>query len=1110
MAENEKYLVDDPLWYKDAVIYELHVKSFYDSNHDGIGDFRGLMQKLDYLEGLGITAIWLLPFYPSPLRDDGYDIADYYNVHPDYGTMRDFRSFLREAHKRGIRVITELVVNHTSDQHPWFQRARKAPANSVWRNFYVWNDTPDKYKETRIIFQDFETSNWAWDPVAKAYYWHRFYSHQPDLNYDNPRVQKEILRVLDFWFGMGVDGMRLDAIPYLYEREGTNCENLPETHAFLKKLRAHVDENFKNKLLLAEANQWPEDAAAYFGQGDECNMAFHFPLMPRQFMAFRMEDRFPIIDILEQTPEIPDNCQWAIFLRNHDELTLEMVTDEERDYMYRVYAEDNRARINLGIRRRLAPLLDNNRRKIELMNILLFSLPGTPVIYYGDEIGMGDNFYLGDRDGVRTPMQWSADRNAGFSRTNPQKLFLPVIIDPEYNYEALNVENQDRNLSSLLWWMKRVIGMRKRFKVFSRGTLEFLQTENPRVLSFIREFEGETLLVVLNLSRFTQFVEIDLSKYEGYTPEEVFSQNKFLTIRDDDYLLTLGPYGHYWFTLEKEEAEDGVVDEAEWPELTTKDQWTAIFKGAARTNFEKTVLPKYLKRIRWFGGKARKIRKIQIQDQVPVLKNENLWLVIIDVEYTTGPSEFYVLPLTFTPEPDAEKLAADAPASVLARMRVGDTSGLLHDGAYHEDFRRDLFVSMARKRRSKGMRAELIPHQSRQFRQLIKESGIPELSRVLSAEQSNTSILYGNEFFLKLYRRIEEGANPEPEIIRFLSEKTSFPNIPNFMGSIEYKQSNGQSQIIALTQQFIQNESDAWTLLQNAAGRYFDNVLAKREELDVSMGSNSLLELDFEKAPQQMFDLTGATVLEQVGLLGQRSAEMHLALASDADDPNFAPEPFSKLYQRSLYQSHRSNVLRGLQFLQRQVNKLPEEMRAEADQLVEQKSDILDYLHHIVDGKISAKKTRIHGDYHLGQVLFTGKDFVIIDFEGEPSKTPSERRLKYSPFKDVAGMIRSFHYVVHHALFHRASIRPEDINFLEPWVEPWYRMVSGTFLQSYLQTIGDAPILPKETSDLELLLHIFLINKGIYELSYELNNRPDWLIVPIRGVALVLQSIQSI
>jgi maltose alpha-D-glucosyltransferase / alpha-amylase len=512
------HLAEDALWYKDAIIYEMHVRSFADSDADGIGDFRGLTEKLDYLAGPGGDRHLAAALLPSPLKDDGYDIADYTDIHPSYGTLRDFKAFLREAKYRGLKVITELVINHTSDQHPWFQRARRAAPGSRHRNYYVWSDSPHRYKETRIIFQDFESSNWAWDPVARAYYWHRFYSHQPDLNFDNPEVKRAIIRAMDFWLSLGVDGLRLDAVPYLYEREGTNCENLPETHAFLKELRRHVEQKYSNRMFLAEANQWPEDAAAYFGDGDECHMAFHFPLMPRMFMALRMEDRFPIIDIFQQTPAIPDNCQWALFLRNHDELTLEMVTDEERDYMYRVYSKDPQARLNLGIRRRLAPLLGNNRRRIELMNTLLFTLPGTPVIYYGDEIGMGDNIYLGDRDGVRTPMQWSADRNAGFSQANTQKLYLPVIIDPEYHYEAVNVEAQQNNPTSLLWGMKRLIALRKRYKALSRGSITFLYPDNNKVLVFVRQYEHERLLVLMNLSRFVQYVELDLSAIRAKRP----------------------------------------------------------------------------------------------------------------------------------------------------------------------------------------------------------------------------------------------------------------------------------------------------------------------------------------------------------------------------------------------------------------------------------------------------------------------------------------------------------------------------------------------------------------------------------------------------------------
>src|SRR5580700_5354657 len=538
------------LWFKEAIIYQLHIKTFCDANNDGIGDFQGLLSKLDYLKNLGVTAIWLLPFYPSPLRDDGYDIADYFTVNPSYGTLDDFKQLLDVAHQNGLRVITELVLNHTSDQHIWFQKSRGAAPGDPWRDYYVWSDDPTKYGEARIIFKDSELSNWTYDPLAKAYFWHRFFFHQPDLNYDNPAVKAAAFEVLDFWLDLGVDGLRLDAVPYLIEREGTSCENLSETHHILQELRARIDAKYDDRMLLAEANQWPEDAVAYFGTGNECQMCFHFPLMPRMFMSLQMEDRYPIVDILEQTPAIPENCQWAIFLRNHDELTLEMVTEEERDYMYRVYARDSRARINLGIRRRLAPLLGNNRRKLELIHSLLFSLPGSPILYYGDEIGMGDNIYLGDRNGVRTPMQWSSDKNAGFSRANPQSLYLPIILDPAYHYEACNVETQLGNPHSLLWWMRRLLTFRKRWRALGEGKCEFLQPENHKILSYILRHEKEIILVVANLSRFTQPVELDLSAFKGMIPIELFGRMKFPAITEAPYFLTLGPHNFFWFSIE--------------------------------------------------------------------------------------------------------------------------------------------------------------------------------------------------------------------------------------------------------------------------------------------------------------------------------------------------------------------------------------------------------------------------------------------------------------------------------------------------------------------------------------------------------------------------------
>jgi maltose alpha-D-glucosyltransferase/alpha-amylase len=1134
MSEKERvHLAEDPFWYKDALIYELHVKTFYDSNGDGIGDFQGLTERLDYIKDLGITVLWLLPFYPSPLKDDGYDISDYFNVHPDYGTLRDFKEFLRKAHERGIRVITELVINHTSDQHPWFKQSRHAKKDSHWRNFYVWSDTPDKYKDARIIFKDFETSNWAWDPVAKAYYWHRFYSHQPDLNYDNPHVKKAVFRVLDFWFGMGVDGLRLDAVPYLFEREGTNCENLPETYAFLKELRAHVDGQFANRILLAEANQWPEDAAAYFGNGDMCHMAFHFPLMPRIFIGLQMEDRFPVIDILEQTPNIPETCQWALFLRNHDELTLEMVTDEERDYMYRVYASDPHARINLGIRRRLAPLMNNNRRRIELMNMLLFSFPGTPVIYYGDEIGMGDNYYLGDRNGVRTPLQWSPDRNAGFSKANPQKLYMPVIIDPEYHYESLNIENQQRNPTSLLWWMKRLIAMRKKFKALSRGSLEFLLPENGKVLTFIRKYQDESILVVANLSRYFQVVELDLSNYAGYTPVEVSSQNRFPLIKESPYVLTLGPHNFIWLLLRKEEETLTMTGEKTVPELGATMSWEAVLRGETRERFENEILPRYLKGCRWFGGKAKTIRGVSIVESIPLAKNSDLsYALILEVKYTEGPDDSYLLPVSYAVTRKGEQpleefvveglrvrldyewltikakmIMEEFPQGVIARLHVGDDEGILYDAVYDDRFRETLLNTIHRRRKLRGSAGEVVGFQGRTFRRLLSHPEIPVTSQVLKAEQSNTSILYEDKFYFKLFRGLKEGANPDQEIVQFLTEKASFEYIPPFAGSIEYRRPGSEPILIGLLQGFTPNQGDAWKYTLDGLGRYYERVLSRVKEMkEIPKAPPSFDEIDSASIPPLLRELMEGHYLEMVALLGKRTGEMHLALSSFPEERDFAPEPFSMLYQRSLYQSMRALLRKTFQALKKNIRNLPEALQEEASSILRSDQKISSRLQEIVGRKFSAMKIRIHGDYHLGQVLYTGKDFMIIDFEGEPARALSERRLKRSPLQDVAGMVRSFHYAAFIALFKEASMRPEDIPVLEPWADLWYRYVSGVFLRSYLEMVRNAPFIPAEKKEFEMMLKAFLLEKAIYELGYELNNRPEWVVIPFRGLKDLLGS----
>jgi maltose alpha-D-glucosyltransferase/alpha-amylase len=1105
------------MWYKDAVIYELHVKSYFDSNADGIGDFRGLTEKLDYLADLGVTALWLLPFYPSPLRDDGYDIADYYRIHPNYGTLPDFRRFLKEAHKRDIRVITELVINHTSDQHGWFQKARKAPTGSSARDYYVWSDTWDRYTEARIIFKDSETSNWSWDPAAGAYYWHRFYTHQPDLNYDNPQVRKEIFRVLDYWFGMGVDGLRLDAIPYLFEREGTNCENLPETHAFLKSLRAHTERKFPDRMFLAEANQWPEDAVAYFGEGDECHLCYHFPVMPRLYMALTIEDRFPLVDIMEQTPEIPENCQWAMFLRNHDELTLEMVTDEERDQMYRFYAQDPRARLNLGIRRRLAPLLGNDRRKIELMNILLFSLPGTPTLYYGDEIGMGDNYYLGDRDGVRTPMQWSADRNAGFSRAGPHQLYLPVIIDPEYHFEALNVATQSKNPSSLLWWMKRLISIRKNVQALARGDLQFLFPENPRVLAFTRNWQEETLLVVTNLSRFHQVVELDLSGFSSFTPREVFSQNRFPDVGEEPYRLTLGPYGFLWMSLSREREALRLGGGGETVELSVEGSWIRVLRGEARKKLEKEILPAYLVSRSWYADGERHLRRLRIAEELHLSQKEDgPLLLILEVEYGNDPTQLYLLPLAFAAQEQTLDVMEHFKSEVIARLTVDGSWGLLYDGGYSEEVHRLLHSLLFGRRKIKGQAGELSSR-------LLRKKGVSDeiqlsSSRVLgeSSEQSergglsNTSIVFDNRLYLKLYRRFEDGSNPDTEMVRTLSHEARFSAVPRYLASLEYRRADSDALIVAMLQEYVPNQGDAWTLLQGALSRYYEEVLmGDRGVADAVRDAGSPLDADHGRIDAAVQELIGSLYIQFAELLGRRTAEMHGALAAVKADALFTPEPFSKLYQRSLYQSLRSRILRSFRLLESALPRLESDKKEEIRALLSKREAILAALMEIAGHRISGMKTRVHGDYNLYQVLFTGRDFMIIDFEGEPGLAPGARRLKYSPLRDVADMIRSFYYSAYGALYHHTAAHPEDLASLEPYAALWYRSFSRLFLSSYRKAMSRTGILPTEEAEQRILLRAFLLDKGIAGVVHELKQRPEWLTIPVRGVQSILSETSA-
>ncbi|HKS23407.1 MAG TPA: maltose alpha-D-glucosyltransferase [Thermoanaerobaculia bacterium] len=1078
-------------WYKDAIIYQTHVKAFFDTNADGVGDIAGLTAKLDYLQDLGVDVIWLLPFYPSPLRDDGYDIADYTSVHPSYGTLSDFRQFLREAHNRGLRVITELVINHTSDQHPWFQKSRRAKKGSPWRDFYVWSDTPDKYREARIIFKDFETSNWAWDPVAKAYYWHRFYSHQPDLNFDNTAVHDALIKVLDFWMNMGVDAFRLDAIPYLYEREGTTCENLPETHEFLKKLRTHIDKKFPGRMLLAEANQWPEDSRPYFGDGDECHMAFHFPVMPRMYMAVAQEDRFPITDIMAQTPPIPPNCQWALFLRNHDELTLEMVTDEDRDYMWRTYAADKQARINLGIRRRLAPLMQNHRGRIHLMNGLLFSFPGTPIIYYGDEIGMGDNIYLGDRNGVRTPMQWSADRNAGFSRANPQKLYLPAIIDPHYHYEQINVEVQQASPHSLLWWMKRLIAMRKHYRAFGRGTMEFLLPENRKILAFVRRFEEETILVVANLSRLVQIFELDLGEFRGMVPVELSGGTRFPEIGDRPYFLNLGPFAFYWFSLERQTAE---ATTEETPALGARTL-TEVFAERNRAALERALI-RYLKTRRWFGGKARTIAAAVVRERV-ALPNDAGVLAIVEVEFTDGEPQRYVVPLAVGHARRAEEAEARA-AMTVARLREG---AMLVEPLLDESFAAALLDVVARRRQLKGQHGTLHGAPARAFRELRGSGDLH--AQVLRAEQSNTALLYGDRLFLKLFRRLEAGENTDLEVSRFLSEETSFRNTPRVAGSIHYD-GDSEPATVAILQQYTQNAGDAWQYTLDEINRFFERVLSDEnavEQMVRATPPEHPMTLATRSVPDLAHELI-AGYLSDASTLGIRTAEMHLALASRDDIPAFAPEPFTPHYQRSIYQSMRTQAVHTMALLRRRAKSV-----ADAELLVARDAELQQRIRAILNGKIGGLRIRTHGDYHLGQVLHTGSDFTIIDFEGEPARPLSERRIKRSALRDVAGMLRSFHYApyaVVHGQSRGSVIRAEDVDKLETGARFWHRWVTAAFLRAYFEVSADAAHLPSSREETAVLLDAYLIEKALYEIVYELNNRPEWVRIPLRGVMELL------
>ncbi|HWW89026.1 MAG TPA: maltose alpha-D-glucosyltransferase [Vicinamibacterales bacterium] len=1101
---------DDPLWYKDAIIYQAHVKSFFDSNNDGIGDFLGLTNKLDYLQGLGVTCIWLLPFFPSPLKDDGYDISDYRSVHPSYGTLEDFKGFVRAAHDRHIKILIELVVNHTSDQHPWFQRARMAPRGSPERDFYVWSDTDQKFPETRIIFLDTEKSNWSYDPVAGQYYWHRFFSHQPDLNHNNPTVVDAVIDVMKFWLDFGVDALRLDAVPYLCVREGTSNENLPETHAVLKRIRRELDAAYKNRMLLAEANQWPSDVSDYFGDGDECHMAFHFPLMPRMFMAIRQEERHAITEILSQTPDIPPTCQWGLFLRNHDELTLEMVTDEERDYMYSNYAADPQMRLNLGIRRRLAPLVENSRRRVELLHGLLFSLPGTPILYYGDEIGMGDNIYLGDRNGVRTPMQWSSDRNGGFSRVDAARLYAPGIQDPVFGFQSINVEAQERYPFSLLNWMKRLIAMRKQHRVFGRGTLELVDSPNRKVFAFLRRDDRETILIVANLSRDIQPVELDLRPFAGLIPVEMNGLTGFPRIADQPYFLTLGPYALYWFVLQQEPMQIGprvsstrdpgsAIAEA-LPGLLVGRDWQNVLDGGTRSILEKQALGPFLQRQRWFASKAKQIRRVQFSDWAPLQKSTNpSFLTIASVEYTDTSRESYLVPLALLEGEGAERALNQAASMVLSRI-TGARKGVIVDGLYDDGVCEQMLGLIDRGGEVGSPFGKL---------RGTRVTGLVNLAAERrwvrgSADQSNSVAFVNNQYMLKLFRRLAPGPNPEFEIGRFLTEQ-SFTRAPRLAGALEYLRGGLEPGTLAVVQEAVENQGNGWVYSIEDVRRYYQRVAARvRSGAGSSTESGDAQSLTAEDGvPPPFFTalehwyLTGATTL------GRRTAELHVTLRKGTAPP-FAPEPLDEAALQTLSDEMRAQATLSLDLLAERRSSLNEASRSHADAVLANRRTIVARLDGLRGLGAAGQRIRIHGDYHLGQVLRTADDFVIIDFEGEPMNTIAERRVKQSPLRDVAGMLRSFSYAAYAALFAHTLHAPDDYALLEPWAETWQYWAADAFLTGYRQALGESPLVPRGDRYFALL-RAFVLHKALYELGYELNNRPDWVRIPLIGIRKLVE-----
>ena len=1088
----------EPLWYKDAIIYELNIKGFYDSNGDGIGDFAGAMEKLDYLEELGITAIWLLPFYPSPLRDDGYDIQDYYQVAERYGNIDDFKEFLEAAHDRGLKVITELVINHTSDQHEWFQRARRAAPGTPERDYYVWSDTDEKWPDVRIIFTDTETSNWTWDPVAKQFYWHRFFSHQPDLNYDSPDVQNSIIEILDYWMNMGIDGFRLDAIPYLFEREGTNGENLPETHEYLKKLRKHVDDNYDNVLFLAEANMWPEDSASYFGDDDECHMNYHFPLMPRLYMSVKLEDRHPITDIFDQTPEIPENCQWATFLRNHDELTLEMVTEEERDFMNNVYAEDKTARINVGIRRRLAPLMDNDHDKIKLLNVLLMSLPGTPVLYYGDEIGMGDNIYLKDRDGVRTPMQWNGNENAGFSEANPHSLYMPVIRDTEYSYRWVNVKRQQQNPNSLLNWTKRLLAKRKTYQVFGRGDIRWIKPENGRILAFVREYGEEKVVVVINLSRHPQSAQLDLSEFEGSKVQEAFGRTYFNEVGRELYQVTLAGHGYYWLQIESAIRTGVDKRNLQMAHLVTGKLEDLFSKGNLRT-LEKKVLPAYLHSAGWVGARAEQLEHAKIIDyRMQTNGHRHFGWLLLELSYLEGQPELVQLPLAF--HNFREEMDYGNRDEVLGMVEVGDQTIVMLDALYDKEYRRGLASGLRDFGELKGV--EFVAHDS------IAAIGAQEANLLHSGTEY--MLLQSKDYIIKFYRRVDAEIVPDLEVKQLLTSR-GYGNAPEVVGTLHFVPRKGMRATLGIFEKRFESNGSAWDYVQNNMQRFAEDVITRLQQPnqtapDAKPDEVSVIDnVMYRDMPETIQDILGSLFVTKLADLGRTLASYHL-MAKDVADKNFKKEALSLHYQRSVYAGLKGDVRATLDLLKKRLPELDEDGTGMAEAVLAQEERIHSLLKRVFAHKIESDKIRIHGDFTLMQIAMADENFVIQNFDGDPDRSYSQRRLRRSPAKDIANLMRSIGYacgLVYEDL--AGGVREETAEHLEDWLRTANRYLSAEFLTAYRKATNGTRLLPEDEHDLEVLIDTFRIEKSLQELRYDLNYRIGQVKVPLRGVLELLE-----